>query len=64
MSLKTFHVIFISFSVTTAVIFGLWALDNYRQNLNIVYIITAVSSFVTAIGLALYEYQFIQKIPC
>jgi len=63
MSLKAFHVIFITASSALAFGFGVWALKNYFSpegvGLDLVY---AIGSFVTGIGLIVYERYFLKKL--
>jgi ABC-type uncharacterized transport system permease subunit len=53
-SLKAFHVIFISAAVLLAVWFGVWAVGQQRQLL-------AVGSFAAAVALVGYEVWFLRK---
>jgi hypothetical protein len=63
MSLKAFHVIFITASSALAVGFGIWALKNYlgpdghRADMLI-----AIGSFLCGIGLIVYEGYFLKKL--
>lgn len=62
MSLKAFHLLFISLSVALAVIFGLWALDSYRGAAGgPIDLVTAVASLASAAGLIWYETLFLKK---
>ena len=54
MSLKWFHVVFISLSIVLAVAFGLWGLLNH-------YVALGVGSLATAVALGVYGNYFLQK---
>jgi hypothetical protein len=63
MSLKAFHLLFISLSIALAIIFGLWAMDGYRNGSGgMGYLTTAVASFAAAAGLVWYEALFLKKV--
>ena len=62
MSLKGFHIVFISFSITLSILFGWWAINNYLQNSNSSFLVTSICAFIVALGLGIYEYFFIKKI--
>ena len=55
MSLKWFHVVFISLSMLLSVWFGVWALFNQQIALGIV-------SLVASVGLVLYGNHFMSKL--
>lgn len=55
MSLKWFHLVFISLSIVTAVAFGLWGLWNG-------YIVLGVVSLAGAVVLGVYGNYFLQKV--
>lgn len=57
MSLKMFHVLFITASIALASGFGIWAvsIDGWK------YIVTGVASFLCAGGLVIYEMAFLRK---
>ena len=63
MSLKAFHVIFITAASALAFGFGVWMLRAYRspegQNSDLVW---AVVSLVTGVGLLVYEGFFLKKL--
>jgi threonine/homoserine efflux transporter RhtA len=60
MSLKVFHIIFISLSVVLAFGFGLWLLLS-RQEEGTADVLGAVVSFVVGIFLVLYEIRIVKK---
>ena len=57
MSLKAFHVVFITASVLLAFGFGAWCLGAQPP-----WLATAVASFAAGLGLVVYEAWFIRKI--
>ena len=63
MSLKAFHVIFITCSSALAVAFGVWALKHYLsaagRTLDLVF---ASGSFAVGVGLIIYERFFLKKL--
>lgn len=61
MSLKDFHVIFVTASVACAIGFGCWAFGQYTATSAAGYLATAVVSFLAAIALIVYEIQFVKK---
>lgn len=54
MSLKQFHIVFIICSIVLAIFFGCWALSAFRYYQQGAYLLTAVLSWATALGLAVY----------
>lgn len=56
MSLKTFHIFFISVSVLLCIGFGFWSLRQPG------YTVAGIGSFVVAVGLVAYEVNFIRRI--
>ena len=61
MSLKAFHILFITAAVTLMLIFSWWAIDNFSENAHPGYLLAAVISLLIAVGLGIYEYFFIKK---
>jgi hypothetical protein len=55
MSLKAFHVLFITLSIVLTVFFGMWAFSMRHA-------VVGVVSFISGAGLAAYEVRFIRKI--
>ena len=63
MSLKAFHIVFITASSALAVGFGVWALKNYlAPDGRWVDMLMAIGSFVFGIGLIVYERYFLKKL--
>jgi hypothetical protein len=63
MSLKAFHLIFITASSALAVGFGIWALRNYLSpDGRAMDMVMAIGSFLAGIGLLVYERYFLKKL--
>jgi len=61
MSLRWFHALLILLSAALAVLFGVWCLDQYRQEDGVANLIAAVGAFVTSLGLVVYDSWFLRK---
>jgi hypothetical protein len=62
MSLKTFHLIFITASCALAFGFGVWMLKDYlRPDGRVWDLLFAIGSFAAGIGLIFYERYFLKK---
>ena len=61
MSLKEFHIVFITASILLSLGFACWAFVQYAHIHNPLYAGISVLSFAAAIGLVGYEIRFIQK---
>ena len=61
MSLKDFHVVFITASILLSLGFACWAFVQYHQLHGNLYTGAGILSFVAAIGLSIYEIRFIRK---
>ncbi|HEY7444945.1 MAG TPA: hypothetical protein VH701_21115 [Vicinamibacterales bacterium] len=57
MSLKSFHVVFITLSIVLASWFGIWAISND----GLPYVVTGAVSLLSAAGLIVYEVGFLKK---
>jgi hypothetical protein len=57
MSLKTFHVVFITASIVLASWFGIWAISSGSWP----YVVTGLGSLLFAAGLIVYEMGFLKK---
>jgi hypothetical protein len=60
-SLKQFHVLFISLSVVLCVWFALWAFGEYRTAGGAAYLAAALASFALSGALVIYEINFLRK---
>ncbi len=61
MSLKAFHVLFISLSILLSFGVGGWGIESYVSDSNAVGILVGLFLILAGIGLAFYELQFIRK---
>ena len=61
MSLKAFHLLFISVSIVLSIVFGMWAVSAYRTDGAMISLWAAVLGFTGAVGLGLYEAAFVRK---
>lgn len=61
MSLRMFHLFFISVSVVLATFCAAWAVGEYRATASATFIVTAVASVAGALGLAVYGTAFQRK---
>jgi hypothetical protein len=55
MSLKAFHLLFITLSIVLTVFFGMWAFSMQHA-------VVGVLSFISGAGLVVYEVRFVRKI--
>jgi hypothetical protein len=62
MSLKHFHIIFISVAVVLCLIFGLWSVQAYYQEMNFGYLSAGIFSFCLSLGLIIYGVIFLKKL--
>ncbi|MGA7159360.1 MAG: hypothetical protein WBZ48_00020 [Bacteroidota bacterium] len=61
MSLKAFHVFFISVSVLLSFGVGGWGVQSYFSDSNDVGILVGIFFILLGVGLAYYEFKFIRK---
>lgn len=62
MSLKTFHIVFISVSTLLGVAFSLWNLREYLNSGGIGFAVTAFGSIALSAGLLYYGVRFLKKL--
>lgn len=62
MSLKAFHVVFVSLTMLLFAGFGLWAVGQYRREGETAYLAAAVGSFAAVPALMLYGRWFLRKL--
>ena len=62
MSLKAFHIVFITASTVLAVGFGLWSLGNYFAGEGGVNLVFGVGSLLAASALIVYGAYFLKKL--
>lgn len=61
MSLKGFHIVFITFSTLLALGCGLWCLQLHKFEETPGYLVGATFSFVAALALVIYGFWFYRK---
>jgi len=61
MSLKAFHVVFITASILLALGFGGWLVNQHQQTGNGWQLVFGITSFAMALLLAVYEWRFLRK---
>ena len=62
MSLKLFHIVFISLSALLAVGFAGWEIRNYLSDGNPLALVVGIISLASAVGLVLYGIRFLKKL--
>jgi hypothetical protein len=62
MSLKTFHIIFVTMAVLLCLVFGGWCLNSDFAKGSAGYAITGYASFVFGVLLVLYEIVFLKNL--
>jgi len=60
-SLRAFHLVFISVSVVLAAFVAAWAAQQYQAAHDVSYAVTAVGALASGIGLAIYGAAFQKK---
>lgn len=61
-SLKTFHIIFVTASTILTIGFGIWAIRDYRSNGDTTSLVVGVGSLIGSVGLVWYGRWFITKL--
>jgi hypothetical protein len=61
MSLRAFHLFFITLSVVLTAFFAAWAAGQYQRTHEVSYVVTAVASLTSGIGLVIYGAAFQRK---
>lgn len=62
MSLKAFHIVFVTISTILAIGFGLWAIRNYNHNHEMLSLIFGSFSLIGAVVLVVYGRWFLRKL--
>ena len=62
MSLKAFHIAFISVSMLLALGFGAWAIRDWQLHGDAVSLVCGIGSFFGAVGLVVYGRWFLRKL--
>jgi len=61
MSLRSFHLLFIALSAVLAAFFAAWAVEQYRTNQEVLYVVTSILAVATTAGLVAYAVAFQRK---
>ena len=61
MSLRAFHLLFITLSIVLAAFLAAWAMGQYRVGHDVAYLATCVASLASAAALAKYAVTFQRK---
>jgi len=62
MSLKNFHIVFISVSLLVTIGFGLWAFQEYRQSRELEDLLLGITALLMLVALACYGRWFWRKL--
>jgi len=62
MSLKAFHIIFVTASILLALLFGVWSLMGYFQGGTVGDLLFGIGSLVVAVALVFYERYALKKL--
>ncbi len=62
MSLKTFHIIFITISSLFTFGFGMWLMRSYSGNGEALSLVGGLVSFLSGVGLIVYGVRFLKKL--
>ena len=61
MNLRWFHALLILLSAALAVVFGVWALDQYRREDGIGSLASAIVAFALSFALVVYDSWFLRR---
>lgn len=62
MTLKGFHIVFVSAATLLTIFFGVWAYQQYMAEQGTVYLITTICSWMLSVGLVIYGILFYKKV--
>lgn len=62
MSLKAFHILFITMAVVLCIVFGAWCINSDYTHGRVGYTITGYASFALGVLLVLYEIMIFKKL--
>lgn len=61
MSLKAFHIVFITIAGFSSLFFGLWAVRDWRVNGDTTVLLLGIASFAVLVALVPYSIWFLRK---
>jgi hypothetical protein len=62
MSLKAFHIVFVTASILLAFGFGAWSFLNYKDEERALDLVFGIGSVAVGIGLVIYERMILRKL--
>lgn len=62
MSLKSFHVVFVTASIMMCLVFGAWSVGNFRATGEAAQLFWAAGAVLAAVGLGVYGVIFLRKL--
>ena len=62
MSLKSFHIVFVSISILLTVVFGIWGVRDYQATDDRTSLYLGLGSFLVTVVLAVYGVWFLKKL--
>ena len=62
MSLKAFHIVFVTASILLALLFGIWSLVSYCQEGSLKDLLFGIGSLVVGVALVFYEKYALKKL--
>lgn len=62
MSLKAFHVAFITAAILLSIGFGVWGINQFTDGNNRSALVMAIASLLIGVVLVVYEIKFLQKL--
>ena len=62
MSLKAFHIVFVSVAMLLTVVFGIWGVRDYQATDNQTSLYLGLGSFLVTVVLAIYGVWFLKKL--
>jgi len=62
MSLKAFHIVFVTVSIVLCLGFGLWAINEYRADGEVATLVVGIGSLLGCVVLGVYGRWFLKKL--
>ena len=62
MSLKAFHIVFVTASILLALLFGIWSLVSYFQGGTVADLLFGIGSLIVTVALVIYEKYALKKL--